>query len=337
MTVTREMYDQFAERGYLGPVRVLSAQECARFLKGAFGPCERPPLDWDKGHAASSRAFYEIGTHPAIIEVVAGLLGEDVMLWGASVQNRPPGVIHAWHSDIETSAPLGKTLSAWIGIEHTNRDSSLAIIPYSHRLGVTIQELRHQYGKGRDETTSDDIVRWARERDKRSHFLRLELTDGEAVFFDGKLWHFSHNLSSKPRSALLLQYATPDTAVRIPDFNHLDWPFHQLNVPRPPCLMVRGSDEARLNRIVPPPAATSASRERRLTSRVYPLQIPLPSGVEKGWKPHPIFNGWTADIRSLSCHVSVLTQDQCPHPPHTHNEEELLLLLDGEVDLILPD
>jgi len=32
----------------------------------------------------------------------------------------------------------------------------------------------------------------------------------------------------------------------------------------------------------------------------------------------------------------VLTQGQCPHPPHTHDEEELLLLLAGEVDLILP-
>jgi quercetin dioxygenase-like cupin family protein len=39
----------------------------------------------------------------------------------------------------------------------------------------------------------------------------------------------------------------------------------------------------------------------------------------------------------LSCHASVLTQGQCPHPPHAHKEEELLLLLAGEVDLILRD
>jgi len=35
--------------------------------------------------------------------------------------------------------------------------------------------------------------------------------------------------------------------------------------------------------------------------------------------------------------VSVLNKDQCPHPPHAHKEEELLLLLAGEIDLILPD
>ncbi len=33
----------------------------------------------------------------------------------------------------------------------------------------------------------------------------------------------------------------------------------------------------------------------------------------------------------------MLTQGKCPHPPHRHKEEEILLLLAGEVDLILPD
>jgi quercetin dioxygenase-like cupin family protein len=33
----------------------------------------------------------------------------------------------------------------------------------------------------------------------------------------------------------------------------------------------------------------------------------------------------------------VLKSDHCPHSPHQHKEEELLLLISGEVDLILPD
>src|SRR3990172_10506397 len=75
----------------------------------------------------------------------------------------------------------------------------------------------------------------------------------------------------------------------------------------------------------------------QLTSRVYPLRLPLIPDEEKGWKRYPIFDGFTADPRTLSCHVSVLTQHRCPHPPHRHDEEEILLLLAGEVDLILPD
>jgi len=337
MNVAREMYDQFAEQGYAGPVRVLSAEECLRFLQAADDSRKRPPLDWNKGHPASSRAFYKIGTHPAIIEVVAALLGEDVMLWGAIIRTQPPGAVHPWHSDIESSAPSGKMVSVWIGIQHTNRDSSLLIIPHSHRFGVTVQEVRHQVGKGRDETTNEDIVRWAQERDKRSHLVRPEMTDGEALFFDGRLWHGSHNLFSETRSALLLQYATPDTVIRIPDPKYLDWPFHLVDQPRPPCLLVRGSDKNGVNRFVCAPVAASAESNSQLTSRVYPLRIPLQPDEEKGWKPYPIFRGSTADMQSLSCHVSVLTHEHCPHSPHRHKEEELLLLLAGEVDLILPD
>jgi quercetin dioxygenase-like cupin family protein len=333
----QEMYNQFAEQGYVSPVRVLSQRECQQFLQAAGEGSNGPPLDWAKGHAASSRAFYDVGTNPAIVEVVAELLGQDVMLWGASIQTRAQGAVHPWHSDIEPSfAAPGKTVSVWIGMENTTADSSLLLIPYSHRFGVTIQEVRSQFGRGRDEATNQDIVRWAHERDARSQLLKLEMTDGEAVFFDGKLWHGSHNLFSKTRHALLLQYATPDTMIRIPDLNYLDWPFHQLNMPKPPCIMVRGSAQPGVNRMVSGPVPGNAGAGTQLSSRIYPLRIPLAPDEEKGWKPYSIFRGSTSDMRSLSCHVSVLTHGKCPHPPHTHDEEELLLLLAGEVDLILP-
>ncbi|HXM95834.1 MAG TPA: cupin domain-containing protein [Candidatus Dormibacteraeota bacterium] len=336
-STVKTITSQITEKGYASPIRVLSAQECQRFLRAASNTRNGPPLDWDKGHAASSRVFYEISTHPAIIEVVATLLGGDVMLWGASIQSRAPCVIHPWHSDIESLAPSGKTVSVWMGIEHTNPDSSMSIISYSHRFRVSVQELRYQFGRGRDETTDEDILRWARERDKRSDLVRLEMTDGQALFLDGQLWHSSNNLSSKTRRALLLQYATPDTMIRIPDYNYLDWPFHKFNLPKPACLMVRGSAKTGVNRIVSAPVAGSWGSSPQLTNRVYPLHTPLPPDKDKGWKPYPIFSGCTGDMRSLSCHTSVLTHGHCPHPPHTHKEEELLLLLAGEVDLILPD
>jgi mannose-6-phosphate isomerase-like protein (cupin superfamily) len=74
-----------------------------------------------------------------------------------------------------------------------------------------------------------------------------------------------------------------------------------------------------------------------LTSRVYPLGIPLPPDQERGWKPYAIFSGSGSGLQTWSCHVSVLTKDTCPHPPHVHREEEILMLLSGEADLILPD
>jgi hypothetical protein len=325
-----DVREQFAEEGYWrAPAPLLSAQECRRFLRAVNDPLRRPPLDWGKGHAATSRAFYEIGTQPAILDVVSALLGGDVMLWGASIQSRSPEAVHPWHSDIESSSPSGKTVAVWLGVEHTTPDSSLLVIPYSHRFGFTVQEARHRHRKERAATTSDDIVHWAQECNPRSRLVKLEMTDGEALFFDGRLWHYSHNVSRLTRQALLLQYATPDTLIRFPDLNYLDWPFHILSLPRPACVMLRGSDKAGINRIVPAPMPSGVGASTQLTSSIYPLRVPLPGAAEAGWKPHPIFSGSTADLRSISCHASTLTTGRCPHAPHRHDEEELLLLLGG--------
>lgn len=337
LSLSSGVTEQFAEVGCLGPFRIFSAQECQSFLRLISDPHLPPPLDWNKGQAASSRVFFEVGRHPAIVEQVEALLGPDIMLWGASMQDRPPGAIHPWHSDIESSVLPGKTVSVWIGIENTNRDSSLQIIPYSHRLGVTVQQLRYELGKTRDGTTNDDVVTWARARDERSQLRNLDMSDGEGVVLDGQLWHGSRNLFSETRRALLLQYATPDAAIRIPDLNYLDWPFQQFSLPKPACVMVRGSATTEANRIVSPPIASNNSASERLTNRIYPLQLPLEPDETEGWKPYHIFLGTTSELSTLSCHVSVLKPGHCPHPPHIHREEELLLLLRGEVDIILPD
>ena len=40
----------------------------------------------------------------------------------------------------------------------------------------------------------------------------------------------------------------------------------------------------------------------------------------------------------MSCHASVLARGHSPHPPHAHVEEELLIsLADGEVELVIPN
>jgi uncharacterized cupin superfamily protein len=74
-----------------------------------------------------------------------------------------------------------------------------------------------------------------------------------------------------------------------------------------------------------------------LTSWIYPLQIPLEPDVEEGWKPYYLFEGSTSVMKSLSCHVSVLISGHKPHQPHIHKEEEILILLEGEVDLFISD
>jgi uncharacterized cupin superfamily protein len=74
-----------------------------------------------------------------------------------------------------------------------------------------------------------------------------------------------------------------------------------------------------------------------LTSRSYPLNIPLEPDIENKWKPYQIFLGPTDLVDSLSCHASTLVHGHSPHPPHKHREEEILLVLSGEVDIMIPE
>ena len=72
-----------------------------------------------------------------------------------------------------------------------------------------------------------------------------------------------------------------------------------------------------------------------ITTQVYHLALPLADDSERRWKPYRMFNGATPIIEELSCHASVLSPGFTPHPPHSHEEEELLIALQGEAELII--
>ncbi len=67
------------------------------------------------------------------------------------------------------------------------------------------------------------------------------------------------------------------------------------------------------------------------------LALPLAEDKGRGWKAYPLFAGPTRRIGNLSCHVSVLSPGATPHPPHRHIEEEILIVLAGEADLVIPN
>lgn len=74
-----------------------------------------------------------------------------------------------------------------------------------------------------------------------------------------------------------------------------------------------------------------------IKSGCYPFKYPLHLDAGDIWKPYPIFQGATATLNSLSCHFSTLVCGFTPHAPHEHIEEEVLVILSGEVDIILKD
>jgi mannose-6-phosphate isomerase-like protein (cupin superfamily) len=75
---------------------------------------------------------------------------------------------------------------------------------------------------------------------------------------------------------------------------------------------------------------------RRLAPNVHPL--PAPSALEpgRGFENVGVFRGHTTGLYTWSCHLTTQAPGTRPHAAHSHKEEEVLLLLDGELDVILP-
>jgi MoaA/NifB/PqqE/SkfB family radical SAM enzyme/quercetin dioxygenase-like cupin family protein len=123
---------------------------------------------------------------------------------------------------------------------------------------------------------------------------------------------------------------------------YLLWRFHRrinisTNVPFQDRTMLKKAAEGIRNRTSTMWKGDGKQSMPRLTSRTDHLTIPLPPDKDAGWKPYYQYKGGTANCDSLSCHVSVLVPGRCPHPPHSHKEEEILLMLAGEADLLLPE
>ncbi len=258
-----------------------------------------------------------------------------MVLWGVSAARRKPGEVHPWHSDIESCSPDGGFVSVWVGIENTSRDSSLQMLAGSHLLGRSVQEARAAVGLPRDEASPEALLELARERAPDVELVVPDMRDGEAIVADGRLWHGTENRNrSGERLALLFQFAAADRAVRIPDLSSFEWPFRVLEEPRPPVILVRGSDHGGPNRVVPPPPLSGM---QRVETVVHAFDLPLDDEQStEPWRPFSAFRGSTGICADISCHASVLAAGHTPHAPHAHAEEEILIPLHGEVELVIP-
>jgi mannose-6-phosphate isomerase-like protein (cupin superfamily) len=323
----------FESQGFLGPLPLLTEQQCQLLIRHINRGEDVPPAVWDKGRAITDYLFYDIATQPHLVGLLRLLLGENIILWGASIHSRAPRQIHPWHTDIETSRADMRSVSVWIGIENTTQESSLHLIRGSHRLGFTLQEVMKQRGLRRGEATAQMVEVWAKERDPAARLVNPNMVDGEAIICDGRLWHGTENGTTNRRTAILLQYAASDENISIPDLSQLEWPF-RFRAERPPIISVSGVLPHDLHELEKPPLLTRSPPTAHV---LHEPEAQFEVDPATGWKPHFIFDGSTCNLEHLTVHVSVLSPGCCPHPPHVHPEEEILLVLDGEAVCVIPD
>ena len=295
-----------------------------------------PPVAWTKGRAVSDPVIHEIAARPEIFALLQPVLGDDIVLWGAHVAKRPFGTIHPWHTDMESAAPGSRVVSLWIGIENASEDAGLLFIGGSHRFGRPVQEVLAGLDEDRDAISDARMLEIARTLDPAAELLQVAVGDGEAVLFDGRIWHSGRNQGpAEMRLALLLQYAAAETPIPIPAGPGYRWPFVFAPGVRVPCILMAGSGEKSANLLVPPPP--KPLDEPMITTIARTVPLPLADDAVKRWRPYRQFRGPTATLTATSCHISVLSPGHNPHPPHIHREEELLIVLDGDVEIELAD
>lgn len=333
---------EFSELGHHGPVPVFGRREVPNLAKRLMR--QPHPRGWHKGHSVENDVFRTVACHPAIIGIVRQLIGDDVMLWGTSLVSAPPGHVHPWHSDIETSYAHGKTVSVWIPITGASRNSSLRLMSRTHAIDASVQEMKFLHDKAGVDVDAAEVMAWAKSRNAACGIYAPDVQEGHALFFDGRLWHGSHNTDRVgTRVALLLQYAEPAVPIRM--MQSISTPHTLVRGGRPPCIMVSGHDRAGVNNVVDPldyKAGKMKETRRKargfLSTAITHLDLPLSEDGKTGWAAYPLARGRTVCTDDMAFHVSVLSPGVTPHNPHSHAEEELLVMLSGEADIVtVPD
>ena len=161
---------EYVNNGFTPPIDILNTDECKELVR--YIKKSPKPLDWQKGLAVTSLTLYNLAYKIGSSEIMPRILGDNIILWGASVIKRRPGSSHQWHTDIETYNQQGKTVSIWIALENTNINSSLKFISTSHKFGICVQHVASKMRKRRNELNDILVEKWAADLDPESKLIQ---------------------------------------------------------------------------------------------------------------------------------------------------------------------
>ena len=193
-----------------------------------------------------SRVWLDFAARPEILDMVAQLVGEDLILWGTTIFGKPArgGKETPWHQDGDyyPIRPL-ETLSIWVAIDDASPENGgMRFIPGSHRARKTFS---HHWVEN-DDLTINQVCDAAHFDEAASRDLVLEA--GQISFHDVYMIHGSHaNRSTRRRAAFIVRL--------MPGHCHYD---HELGVKlaaphqghdygRRPLFLLRGRDRAGRN------------------------------------------------------------------------------------------
>jgi len=163
-------------------------------------------VEGDNGEGVKGSAdFLALARDPEIVELVSGVIGEDVILWGCHVFCKPPveGYETPWHQDGHywPIRPLA-TCTAWVALESSDRGNGcLRVIPGSHA-ARTLHPHLHE-----DRTDLTLNQRMAAGSFDEGEAVDVELRAGEMSLHDVYMIHGARpNTSTRRRTGVALRY-----------------------------------------------------------------------------------------------------------------------------------
>ena len=169
-------------------------------------------VEGDNGEGVrGSRAFLDLARDPEIVELVSGVIGDDVILWGCHVFCKPAaeGYETPWHQDGHywPIRPLANC-TVWVALEEsTVENGCLRVIPRSH----AAKQLHEHLHEDRSDLTLNQ--RMAEGTFDEASAVDLQLQPGQMSLHDVYMIHGAKaNTSGKRRTGVALRYM-PSTSV----------------------------------------------------------------------------------------------------------------------------
>jgi len=208
-----EAIGHYRERGYVIPDYRLPAilldtlrDACDRII--AADPQTRPEhlmnphlIQWP----GAANPFMEAASHAAILDMVAQLVGPDLILWITRILCKPAGDGQEvpWHQDGQywPIRPLG-TCSVWVALDPVDRGNGcMRFIPASHRRDALY---RHRVSPRENLVLDQEVLP---EEFDQELAVDVALQPGQMSFHDVRMIHGSlANTSDRRRAGLILRF-----------------------------------------------------------------------------------------------------------------------------------
>lgn len=178
-------------------------------------------VEGDNGEGVRGvRDFLDLAMDREIVDLVSGVIGDDVILWGCHVFCKPAGEGYEtpWHQDGHywPIRPLA-TCTVWVALEpSTKANGCLRVIPRSHAAKLTHDHLHED----RSDLTLNQ--RLAAETFDERTAVDIELQPGQMSLHDVYMIHGAEaNHSAQRRTGVALRYM-PSTSVFERDLRPVD-------------------------------------------------------------------------------------------------------------------